>query len=471
MFVRYGLAAVLAALATLMGNVVWAQETWPQGGAATGYAPVPCSTYKPYCDTKDCCATDACCKDGKCCKDGECCCKGKKCEANCTCCKDNKCECGKGGECCCKDGKCCCKDKTVKKTGHDSCPFLSKLAKSTTIIMVMPSSLPLLGACHPEMMGMLPHPPLPMGPQVMMPTPFPPPPPMLTPPGLPVPGMSPPVMPPHTIAMPVPPSAPCYPCPTAMPFNCSSTPEAAVAMSKANTQIETCLQLLGLASELCSLVRPLNTPFVCASALELLMEMCPTTYAQTATPYVMHPPQCIGTSPPMPQQQVLNVLDNGVGSFCGLGCCPVASSMCAATPCVAPCAIAKPATETKVRIIAMQGYDDQLEMNVGDDTCIRCKKMTVKIGDNEITLSRFDDRVRVRGEELKATADSVRSDQKERLILEGDVVLHYKKDGHSANVTGDCIELNLSSGAVTIKPAAKTMVRPSVRIDRVDTDE
>ena len=108
-------------------------------------------------------------------------------------------------------------------------------------------------------------------------------------------------------------------------------------------------------------------------------------------------------------------------------------------------------------------------MNIGDDTCLRCKKMTVQIGENAITLSCFDDRVRVRGEELKATADSVRSDGKDHLILEGDVVLRYKKDGHSANVTGDCVELNLSSGALTIKPAAaKTTVRPAVRIDYVD---
>ena len=109
-------------------------------------------------------------------------------------------------------------------------------------------------------------------------------------------------------------------------------------------------------------------------------------------------------------------------------------------------------------------------MSIGNETCcIRCKKMTVKIGENEITVSRFDDRVRVRGEDLKAIADCVRTEGKDHLILEGDVVLRYKKDGHSANVTGDCVELNLSSGALTIKPAAaKTTVRPAVRIDYVD---
>lgn len=109
-------------------------------------------------------------------------------------------------------------------------------------------------------------------------------------------------------------------------------------------------------------------------------------------------------------------------------------------------------------------------MNVGS-TCIRCKKMTVKVGDSEITLSRFDDRVRVRGDELKATAASVRSDSKDRLILEGEVVLHYKKDGHAANVTGNCIELNLVSGTMTIKgagaikPAEKSTSCPALHSD------
>lgn len=110
-------------------------------------------------------------------------------------------------------------------------------------------------------------------------------------------------------------------------------------------------------------------------------------------------------------------------------------------------------------------------MNIGEDACVRCKKMSVKLGDNEIAVSRFDNRVRVRGDELKATADSVRSDRKERLILEGDVVLHYKKNGHTAHVTGDRIELNLTSGTVTIRPSVAPVVRPAVRIERVEGGE
>jgi predicted ThiF/HesA family dinucleotide-utilizing enzyme len=113
---------------------------------------------------------------------------------------------------------------------------------------------------------------------------------------------------------------------------------------------------------------------------------------------------------------------------------------------------AKSASACKVLLCA-KSSDDRVVMCVGDDTSVCGKKLTVKIGDNSLALTCFDDRVRVRGEDLKATADYIRSERKDCLILEGDVVLHYKKDGHTVNVTGDCIELNLSSGAVTIKPA------------------
>jgi hypothetical protein len=484
---------------------------------------------------KSCCATGACSKDGKCvgapitgskplvgacCKDGECCCQNKKCDAKCTCCKDNKCECGKGGECCCKDGKCsckdkstccckdatCCKDKTVTKMSCD-CPFLNQLAKNTAIIMVMPASLPLLGACHPGAMGMLPRPPMPMGPQVMLPGPMgpvPPPPPMLTPPGLPVPTMVSPCMPPHNVAMPVPPpvaycpstampmpcsppTVACCPCPTAMPMPCPPTPDY---IAKTNPQIESCMQMLGVASDLCSLMRPLSPPTACAAALDLLMEMCPITTCPMQLPapmYVTHPPQYIPAPPMMAPCEVSEVnvetvnrggAKVGVGVYSNTG---RTGSMIVAGPNGIVAAgppvdvaygipVAAPASAAKVRIIAIPD-SSELEMNVGDDTCIRCKKMTVKIGDNEISVSRFDNRVRVRGEELKATADSVRSDRKDRIILEGDVVLHYKKDGHSANVTGDRIEVNLSSGAVTIKPAEKPLTRPTIRIDRIDINE
>lgn len=342
--VRYGQAAMIAAIITLAGNVVWAQQSEPRSSPVTpGYinyfTPVltcckggECS--KENCAAKDCCATGGCCKDGKCCKDGDCCCKSKKCDAKCTCCKDNKCECCKGGECGCgKSGKCSC----TKETKCVCCPFMNKLAKHTAILMVMPPSLPLPGICHLEAMGMLAHPLLPPPPHVLLPPP----------------------MPPHV-------------------------PPYVVTSNEANTG---------------------NVIF-------------------------------------------------GYGVNSNTGVCGSFAPPC---PSVVGCAITGPVTPMVVHLVRITAApsSDQLEMCIGEGTCIHSKKLTVTIGDNEITVSRFDDRIRIRGEELKATAANICTDGKDRLILEGDVVLHYKKDGHTANVMGEHIELNLSSSAMTIQRTAE----------------
>src|SRR5581483_3462639 len=148
--------------------------------------------------------------------------------------------------------------------------------------------------------------------------------------------------------------------------------------------------------------------------------------------------------------------------------CPEGNTVWAAgPPSVVSCSATSSSNAAKVCITATPS-SDQLEMCIGEETCVRCKKMSIKIGDNEMMVSRFEDLVRIRGEELKSTADCVRTDGKDRLILEGDVVLHYKKEGRSAaNVLkADRIELNLSSGAVTIKQGVKTPSSPAIHIDR-----
>src|SRR5581483_8245224 len=143
--VRYGQAAIIAAIIALTGNAVRAQESCPHKECGIynricevlGYdsagrlvrTPASggcckegkcCSSYKPY-DAK--CPS---CKDGQCCKTEDCC-SSQKCDAKCSCCKDSKCSCCKDGECACdKNGKCSCgKDKTsAAKTGCDCCPFM-----------------------------------------------------------------------------------------------------------------------------------------------------------------------------------------------------------------------------------------------------------------------------------------------------------------------------------------------------------
>lgn len=373
--VRYGQAAIIAAILSLTGNAVWAQQPCPQKDCgiynriSEVLSSIPCEIKVKCYVSKDCCASGACCKEGKCCssykpydakcsccKDGQCCkaedcCASQKCDSKCSCCKDSKCSCCKDGECACdKNGKCSCgKDKTsATKTGCDCCPFMSNLTKRTAIIMVMPASMPLPPCCM-EAMGMLPHPPMPPGPHVFLP----------------------PMMPPMP---PIPP-----------------TPSMGIGMPVAMPPM----------------------PAVCAP--------CPDVNTSWAT----------GTRIVAP--------------------CPTAKGLTIA----APGYFCTSTADAKVRQETAE-KNEQLVMFVGDATCISAKKkMTITIGDTKLTLSRFDNRVRIRGEELKATATCVRSDCKDRLILEGNVVLHYKKDGHTAHVTGECIELDLSNGTMAIHKAEK----------------
>ena len=98
----------------------------------------------------------------------------------------------------------------------------------------------------------------------------------------------------------------------------------------------------------------------------------------------------------------------------------------------------------------------QLEMSINDDdACVSSKKLTMNVADCRLTLTSKDGRVRVRAVELDAKADCIRTDRKDHLILEGDAVLHYRKDGQCADVNAERIELNLATGSVTIKPIDK----------------
>ncbi|HTU88970.1 MAG TPA: hypothetical protein VMF69_02635 [Gemmataceae bacterium] len=217
------------------------------------------------------------------------------------------------------------------------------------------------------------------------------------------------------------------------------------------------------------MVMPASMPLPAACYLEA-MGMLPHP------PLPPMPHVCLPV-PPIPLPHPIQVHEANTGNVIyGVGVnsnnvCPgYISGLTAAGPSgVVACGIAPPATAAKVRIIATPS-SDQLEMTVGEETSIHCKKMTVTIGEKEITVSRFDDRVRIRGEELKATAGSICTDGKDCLILEGNVVLHYKNDGHSANVTGDRIELNLSDSAMTIERAPKIPPAPSISIERIDID-
>jgi len=303
---------------------------------------------------------------------------------------------------------------------------------------------PLCAACPPAPAYMFHHVPAPSNGFAVVPHPLPPPP-MLTPPGLPVPTMVTPVMPPQTVGVPPPPPPPptaCCPCPPAGSPVCGASDCPILTKTNAGLSLDNYLSILGMVGDLCCThLHPTSLPSMCLSSLGTLIDLCPQTAEMSPGSYEPTPQQATLLPPPRPE---------------GTPCIPANTVL--PLPFM-PCAIAapKPATPAalKVRIVA-QPYSDQLEMCVGDDTCVSCKKMTLTLGDNEILLTRYDGRVRVRGEELKAKADCVRTDRKDRLILEGNAQLRYRTDDQHASIHAECIELNLATGSVTIKPTAES---------------
>ncbi len=410
MLVRYGQAAMLAAILILAMNSARAEDAPAKGACGA------------CCKDKDCCTADKCCKtDCKCegCgKDGKCCCKDNKC-----CGTDGKC--CKGGECCaskqCCKGACGCSCCTAKGKHAKKAPAVGPILVFVPVPMAMtmtPPTMPVCAGC-PAGYG-------------AMPMPVPPP----------------PVMPPQSVGLPIPPPPPCYACPASM-THCSSTPCPVDAAPQQETGVDICLSILGMAADLCSSpAHPPSLPAMCVSALGLAIDMVGETSAPNMTlpsgQYLQHLPQY----PPSAPQCPVAILPPPTP-------CDGASYGCSASPTLPMqkcCAVSPAPAAAKVRIVA-KSYSDRLEMFVGDDACMTCKRMVVKVGDNALTLSRIDDQVRVRAADLRAKADCIRTDRKDRVVLEGDVELHYSKDGQSTKVTAERVELNLTTGAVTIEPA------------------
>ncbi|HEY7310780.1 MAG TPA: hypothetical protein VH643_15560 [Gemmataceae bacterium] len=514
MLVKYWQAALLAALVSLSAIAARAQETCPKDGFATGYAPPAVSLPAKHCDAKASCESGDCCKDKDCCakcvcgKDkGNCkcgdgckgcaCCKGKDSCKNCECGKSKACD--KDCECCKESGKCCCAAKgkqTKKAVIHGA------------IVVHVPVPMMPVGGPYPiaSPYGIPPTPPM-SGPLA---TPLPPPPPMLTPPGVPVPTLTSPAMPPQSVALPSPPMG-CYSGGWASP-GCAAPPNAPMACcpitagpvcatpSNAGPNLENCLSILSAVGELCSAyVHPSNLPVTCLSSLGMLMDLCPLTTAPVTTlpsgQYLQHPPQYIPPSPPFPSSRELAAQEASTATLLppprpecpacptanpsqpcpipqvtppGLPAMPCTGTSAPTAPLDVPVLVADltPARAKRVRITANPN-SDQLEIASPTLDLVSCKKMVVRVGVSEIKVTCLDGQVRVRGEELKAKADCVCPDRLGGLVLEGDVVLSYKKNGQSTRVIADHVELNLANGTVTVKSAGKSSCKP-IRYDRID---
>lgn len=398
MFVKLWLAAFLAATMALTANPAQAEDCCKK-----------CCKDKDCCKAKDICAKTDCCKR-------EDCCKSKACSATKDCCKSKD---------CCK-GTCC-----------GCCEATAKHAKSALdgriVVVVVPMSLATMPVCN------------------VMP--------------------SPPAMP-QSYGTPVPPPPPqAYygqqpfgygSCGT--PLNAPMPCPITVAETRTIVGPDTWLSLLGMATDLCrSHAQAPSLPTMGIMTMDMISGICdlfaqPGKNDMTAdsSVYLQHPPLY---NPPSPSWSAPSPLP----AYPPMPESPYASSPQTLPVPIPSCAIV-PATLTstaaKVGIVATE--DNRLEMKTANDGCASCKKMTVKVGGHAVTMFATNGKVRVRATDLKASADSVRTDRKDHLILEGNVVLHYSKAGqHCSKVSAEHIELNLATGSMMVHSAGKSSNVPS----------
>ena len=122
---------------------------------------------------------------------------------------------------------------------------------------------------------------------------------------------------------------------------------------------------------------------------------------------------------------------------------------------VQPCAATVPA-HTPPTIHVCVDDESRLEIACGCGIRFACKRMDLKMEHAEsMTLGVADGQVMIKGAQVQARANAVTTDQKETLVLEGHVRMHYTKDGQSAEVTAERIEVSLRDGSLKIKGALK----------------
>lgn len=239
-------------------------------------------------------------------------------------------------------------------------------------------------------------------------------------PPLPIMAGAPPMMPPHSMPMPMMPpmgysvgqmNDPC-PCPT---------------------KVESCSPILSVVADVCQACSPTpSLPSMCLAALGYLADVCNqrccTSMAYPTSNPSAQPAQTTEVLPaPVPDNTVCN---------------PVYVSQC----------VRAISAETSPLIrVSCEKDGNQLEWNLGD-AHMSCKKMTVDRGDRAMTMYAAQGKICIRAAEMKARADSILTDRKDRIILQGDALLHYCKGDQRIHMNAERIELNLRTGAVTIQP-------------------
>ncbi len=211
-------------------------------------------------------------------------------------------------------------------------------------------------------------------------------------------------------------------------------------------------------------------------ALEVLADCCGCECWSTETTlpsatYLNHPPQYYPPSPAFPLTRELATQEATSTALPAarmpepLPCGPAGPVLQCNQPsawgtAIQPCAATATAcTSPTVRISAIEG-ESRLEVSC-EGIHLACKKFDLKVADKEpMTLTAVDGQVALKGSCLRARANAVSTDQKDILVLEGRVRLHYTGDGQAAEVVADRIEVSLADGSLKIAGSRSQQTKP-----------
>ncbi len=175
--------------------------------------------------------------------------------------------------------------------------------------------------------------------------------------------------------------------------------------------------------------------------------------------YVNHPPQYVPPSPafPLPReratQEAVWMAPPPVPppAWPGMMMPPPMPVPVLAVPAPAP---SRPAAGSVVRAVCTEGKP-YLEVRAAGAPRIQCKSMVLEAPHGDaVKLTAGNGRVVVRGPDMKAWADGVRTAGKHRIVLEGHVRLVSHRDGHEARIKADVLEVSLVGEHVEVRPTA-----------------
>jgi hypothetical protein len=173
--------------------------------------------------------------------------------------------------------------------------------------------------------------------------------------------------------------------------------------------------------------------------------MCLPPEMMHPMPAPVPPPTSAAMLPPLPAPEM--VLPPPVIRACPA---PVGAGLPARPP-VQACVATEPAPAVLcLRVTAAK--ESGLEVCQGD-VCMSSKKLVLKSDKMDpLTLTAIGGQVRLRYADLHARADSLSTDRKDIVVLEGHVRLCYGAGDERSDVTASRVEINWSDGSMKIKP-------------------